>query len=426
MIRPQPVDLAPWPLGGLLVPDVEGGEELCHAATRGLPIDDRSEPTLLRYFELAAEDDTEGALSSLQALDGLEGDENVIVRYNQLVLDPSEARLSELRSLATEGPIADMVELAAFKSGLREDIPDTPHLDGELLASARIARATAALEAGDVHAASGLLDEAIQLARDSSPGLAAQLALSLVEIERQRGKGEDRLVELLRDSIELTAGEGFKTLTAEAQLELGVVLQEAGPQDHRRLTEASALFQDALLALDPESHPRAHGFAQMRLGLTYLSMPMHDAGDALRMGVATQALQRAVDVLDADREPDLWCSAASNLANAYQLLPSGHLGDNLDKAIGLYDDALGLRRGAGDPGGVARLLVNKAQAAASLERHDVAIASLEEACPLMAELRWSDDLNAARHMMEDLKRMTTARADDPAKSSAGPGGVNLA
>lgn len=413
MIRPQPVDLAPWPLGGLLIPDVEGGAALCAAATSGLS---HQPAPPLRFFELAGEDNAGGALQALEALDGLEGECGQILAYNRLVLDPSQSRLDQLRE-STGGALGDMVELAAFKAGLREDIPETPNLDGELLASARVAAATASLEQGDVHAASALLDEAMAESRDHSRGLSAQLALSLVEIERQRGKGEGRLVELLQGAIELTDGDGFATLKAEAKLELGVVLQEAGPQDPRRLKEASALFQDALSSLDAETHPRAHGFAQMRLGLTYLSLPMHDAGDALRMGVATQALKRAVQVLDAEREPDLWCAAASNLANAYQLLPSGHLEDNLGKAIGLYDKALQVRRMSEDPGGVARLLVNKAQAAASLGRSKDAIAALEEACPLMAELRWSNDLNAARHMMEDLKRIDTARADSPGQAN---------
>lgn len=406
MIRPQPVDLAPWPLGGLLIPDVDGGKELADAAVKGLA---HRASGAFRFWELAADDDAEGALAALDALDGLSGEDGLILEYNRLVLDPSPERLEALRAQCDAGALADLVELAAFKAGLRQDIPGCEHLDGELLASARVVAATSALESGDVHTAAARLDEAMELAASHSRGLSAQLTLSLVEIERQRGKGEERLVSLLRDAIEWTTGEGFQTLTAEAKLELGVVLQEAGPQDHTKLTEASALFQDALRGLDPEAHPRAHGFAQMRLGLTYLSMPMHDAGDALRMGVATQALKRAVDVLDREREPDLWCAAASNLANAYQLLPSGHLEENLGKSLGLYDEALEIRRASQDPGGVARLLVNKAQAAATLEQAEVAIAALEEACPLMAELRWSDDLSTARHMMEDLKRMATAR-----------------
>lgn len=403
MIRPQPIDLAPWPLGGLLLPETGGGPALAADAVAGREVEVTDD---LAFWAHAAEDNPIEAHASMAEYSG------PVVDYNRFVLAPSDSDLAALRA-TLDGAYGELLELAAFKCGLRTDLPEFTELDGELLASARGAAASAAMEAEDTHGAAYLLEEAIQLARPASRGLAAQLTLSLVEVERLRGKGFERLTELLRGALEDIGKTGFGTLRAELELELGVILQESSASDPRRIQEASKLFQSALLGLDPERHPRSHGFAQMRLGLTYLSMPMHDAGDALRMGVATQALRRAVEVLRPEREPDLWCSAAANLANAYQLLPSGHLADNIEKGIALYDQALEIRRADGDPYGTARLLMNKAQAAATLEKRTLAIEALAEACPLLAELRLSDELNTARHMMEDLRRQATT-AGDPA------------
>lgn len=403
MIRPQPIDLAPWPLGGLLVPDADGAQALAADAVAGLPAQPEGE---LSFWSLAAADDADGALT---ALEGLEGE---VAAYNRFVLAPSGEVLAELRA-QLDGPLAALLEVAAFRFGLRTDLPEIDGLDAELRASALAAFASAAMERGHVEEAAGLLAKAVEAARPASPGLAAQLGLSLVEVRRAMGADVDVQADGLRAAIADTGVDrrAHAALRGELQLELGSMLQESSASDPRRVQEASALFQDAIAGLDPALHPRAHGFAQMRLGLCYMAMPMRDAGDALRMGVATQALKRAVEVLDASREPDLWCSAAANLANAYQLLPSGHLADNLAKAIDLYDCALDLRRGSGDAYGTARLLINKAQAAASLEERSVAIEALEEACPLLAELRLTDELHQARHMMEDLRRQATVAGE---------------
>lgn len=400
MLRPQPIDLGPWPFGGLVLPDVPGAPEFAVALARG---ETPEVPAGLAFWEQARRDDGEAALLSLRDQEG------AVAAYNRLVLDPGPARLEEARAaVGDDAELAALTEVAAFKCGLREDLPDVTGLGAELLASAQAAAATAAAEAGDLARSRAALERGIAAARDASPALAAHLALSMLEVLRLGGAPADEQVAHLRAAdAALPEAPGFSALRGELRLELGITLQESAGHDRRRIVEASGLFQDAAARLDPETHRRAHGFAQMRLGISYLSMPMRDAGDALRMGVATQSLRRALEVFDEAREPELWCAAATNLANAFQLLPSGHQADNLREGIELYDRALALRGADDDPGGRARLLMNKAQAAASLEDHRVAIAALEEACPLLQELRLPAELNAARHMMEDLKRQLT-------------------
>ncbi|MEM1448525.1 MAG: hypothetical protein AAGI22_05400 [Planctomycetota bacterium] len=399
MIRPQPIDLSPWPLGGLLVPDVPGGRALAEAAVAGTSVDLTEEVT---FWAHAAGDDVDAALQGLDALAGaLEtGAERSIVEYDRFVLRPTADELERLRGEFT-GVLAELLEVAAFRCGLRGDLPEFEHLDGELLAAARATAASAAMEAGDEERADAALGAAIDLARGTSPGLAAQLLVSRLEGERARGADAATVTSLLEEALDTLGTDGFDALRAELQLELAVVLQETDP---RRLPDAAAMFQAAITSLDADLHPRAHGFAQMRLGLCYMSMPMADAGDALRMGVATQALKRAVEVLDETREPDLWCAAVTNLANAYQMLPSGHLSDNLGESVERYDRALAVRTADGDPVGHARLHVNRANACASLERFDEAVASLRIACPILQTAGAGEDFESARKLLQDLER----------------------
>ena len=135
MIRPQPIDLSPWPLGGLLVPDVPGGRALAEAAVAGTSVDLTEEVT---FWAHAAGDDVDAALQGLDALAGaLEtGAERRIVEYDRFVLRPTADELERLRGEFT-GVLAELLEVAAFRCGLRGDLPEFEHLDGELLAAAR-------------------------------------------------------------------------------------------------------------------------------------------------------------------------------------------------------------------------------------------------------------------------------------------------
>ena len=407
LLRPQPLGLTPWPHGGLLLPATAEARTLAEEVVR-MGRDPGPRGGALAFWSAARADDPEGAREAL-GQGGTEEDD--LGAYNDFVLSPTQERLDRLRT-TLDGTLAALLEIAAYHSGLDSRLPEPAALDGELRAVARAALATRALETGDADTAIQELALAAQDAQEASPGLAAQLLLSLQEIQRSvRGLSETS-IECLRKALALLGESGFDGVRAELQLELGGCLQETAARDPRRMTEAVALFQGALLHLDRERHRRAFGFAQMRLGLAYLSLPMRDAGDALRMGVATQALRESIDALSPQEEPELWCAAATNLANAYQILPSGHLSENLEQAIELYDRVLVLRPLETDPVGHARALVNRANAAATLERRSAAIADLTAALPILSRAGQTEELEAVRSMLDDLRRVAAGLVEE--------------
>ncbi|MCK5941776.1 MAG: tetratricopeptide repeat protein [Planctomycetes bacterium] len=405
--RPQALGLTPWPHGALLFEDADGVVAFSEAVVRDGAVPD-TVPDGLQYWSLAQRDSLQDARESLA------GDTAVsdpVRDYNHFVLAPSADRYETLRAAFTEAafqPLVELLDVAAYQAGVLQEVPEPRALDGELLAYACSVRAADHLErvapsTGDPGPALELLDQGIAAA-EASPGLAAQLSVSKAELLRASGAPVEVVEQCLRSAFERLPEKGFDSVRGELSLELGGLLQESSGVDRRRLTESVSWFQESLRLLDRTLHRRAYGFAQMRLGLAYLSMPMREAGDALRMGVATQSLRESIKTLNREQEPELWAAAATNLANAYQLLPSGHQAENLDESISLYSQILDLRPVDRDPLGHARTLANRANACASLSRFDQAIEDLSTACPLLQRFGGEQEWQASKGLLEDLKR----------------------
>ncbi|MCB0037306.1 MAG: tetratricopeptide repeat protein, partial [Anaerolineales bacterium] len=138
----------------------------------------------------------------------------------------------------------------------------------------------------------------------------------------------------------------------------------------------------ALYVFKRESHPEYFALCQTNLALAYLTMPMREASDQLRMGIAVQSLREAMEVYRPDTHPDQWASAQLNLANALQYLPSSHPAENLAQAVELYEEILAIRTPTGDPLGYARVQANQANALAHLGIFDHAQTKLNQALPI--------------------------------------------
>jgi tetratricopeptide (TPR) repeat protein len=137
--------------------------------------------------------------------------------------------------------------------------------------------------------------------------------------------------------------------------------------------------------LTRQNAPELYALAQNNLALAYLAMPLTEASDQLRMGIAVQALREALKVYKREAYPEQWASTQLNLANALQYLPSSHPEDNLSEAVGLYEEVLQARDPQRDPLGYARLLANQGNALAHLGIFDHAVPKLQQAAWLFAQ-----------------------------------------
>ena len=162
-------------------------------------------------------------------------------------------------------------------------------------------------------------------------------------------------------------------------------------------------YQEALQTLTRENAPDLYALAHNNLALAYLAMPMSEASDQLRMGIAVQSLREALKVYDRRQQPELWSSAQLNLANALQHLPTSHPEDNLIEAVELYEDLLSVRSRADDPIGFARLLANQGNALAHLGIFQHAETKLNEALNLFSMYGQNEEASVIADLLKEIE-----------------------
>jgi hypothetical protein len=164
--------------------------------------------------------------------------------------------------------------------------PEPGALDGELRAFVLMLQTTSLIERDEIGAPLPLLKEAVNTARQTSPEFAAQLLGQLATLEGERGAA--LAIQHYREALSIAAG----PCRAELSLQLGMALQDNSNGNRPALLEAVKAYQDALLfGITAERNPESFALLQNNLALAYLAMPMTEAGDQLRMGIAVQSLR---------------------------------------------------------------------------------------------------------------------------------------
>ncbi len=163
-------------------------------------------------------------------------------------------------------------------------------------------------------------------------------------------------------------------------------------------------YQAALAIVDEEEAPEIFAAAHVQLALCYLTMPMTEASDQLRIATAVQSLRHALRVYEPATHRDEWASAQMNLANALVYLPSAHQGDNLVEAVELYEQVLQVRDRLHDPLGYARVCANQGNALAHLGVFDHAQAKLHEARAIFEEFEDHEAVRSVREVLDEIAR----------------------
>ncbi|MEM8748623.1 MAG: hypothetical protein AAGF91_18115, partial [Actinomycetota bacterium] len=224
-----------------------------------------------------------------------------------------------------------------------------------------------------------LLVEAADAAETVGPALHGRVLGMVAEHRFRTQHAIEASIEWYDRAIEVLAPTNLAELRAGLQLERGLALHQLADAQPQRLMPAVRSYQSALIHFTESSHPEQFATANMHIGIAYLSIPMTDASDQVRLGVAVQSLRAALRVFSPDTHAWEWSSSKMNLANALQYLPSTHRGDNLAEAVEMYDDVLAQRSKISDPAGYGRVLANQANALAHLGRLDDATEKYEEA-----------------------------------------------
>ncbi len=398
LFHPQPLGIFPLPAGYLVIPATDGGADLCAALLQG-HVPERV-PDHLRFYTLALAGDADGARQLLA------GDLSPEARYNRFVLRSTPDDYARLRN-ELDGELGALLDLVAYTTGIIDQPPSPEGCRGEVAACILAAHAAHALEIDRREVAYAMLQRAVAEVRDVSPLFAAQLLGDLAEMQALNDV-PDAAIQSLRDALALIGRQSLPDVRAHLALRLGMLYQECAEGRRTMLLEASKCYQEALRFYTRDTAPELYALAQNNLALVYLAMPLTEASDQLRKGIAVQALREALTIYTRETHPDLWRRTQLNLANALQYLPSANLHDHLIEAVGLYDELLATCDPRCDPAGYARILANQGNALAHLGDFARARQQLSEARRLFAACNEVDAVTGVDEVLEEIARQEAA------------------
>ncbi|NOK80945.1 MAG: hypothetical protein GFH27_549287n26 [Chloroflexi bacterium AL-W] len=394
MIRPQPVGIFPLPASYLIVPSVAGADALCKQLLRGqIP---ENVPDSLCFYTLACAGETETAWQCLT-------DETPEGRYNRFILKSTPELYRDLHEELT-GELTLLLDVAAYTLGYIDVPPGAGEVDAELRAFVLMSQAAHALEYDDGDTAATVLQAAVDAARASSPLLAAQLLSNLAETQH-RYQGVSAIVaQNYRAALQLLDDSALSETRANVALSLGLTYHELAQGQRGALLEAVKCYQEALQVFSKTHYPELYALAQNNLALAYLSMPLIESSDQLRMGIAVQSLRETLKIYTPESHPEQWASAQLNLANALQYLPSSHPEDNLVEAVELYEAVIAVRDYTRDPFGYARVLANQGNALAHLGIFVHAKPKLQEALRVFTAYGDVDSATSLRSVLDEIEQ----------------------
>ena len=203
----------------------------------------------------------------------------------------------------------------------------------------------AALLAARIHARMGTALMAMP-AVDASPMLAARTALEA--------------------ALPTLAAEGAAEEMAEAEMNLGLALQNLAGCHKAHIQDAIGAYQRALRVFDRTRHPKEFAVLQNNLATAFLSIPFTDERGKLREALAVQAFEEGLVVVTLTDHPSEYAMLQNNLGNALQYVSSSHRIENGFRALDAYDEALKVRDRRTTPGEYANTIANKANCLANL------------------------------------------------------------
>ena len=399
-LRPQPIGIFPFPAANLLLPPVDVQSE---AALKSLLQGDLDGelPADWEFFRAAAT----GEIEAANELSSSTNETCPVSIFNRFVLNPTPKSHQSVRVMLT-GDLRELLDVAAYATGVTDSIASEFSMDGELLALALANSAAAEVEAEDYKSAQAKLKSAVAAAKQVSPVLAATLLSQLADIGVVTpGQSPALVVQDYREAIRLAGDCKLPMLLPELHTKMGMVLQNASNGQRGALLQAVNSYQAALQSgINEAEHPELFAQLQNNLGLAYLSMPAMGASNQLRNGIAVQSFRHALKIYTIEEHPDMWASVSMNLANALQYAPSSHPEENLIQAVETYEEILQVRTRAKDPVAYALVLLNQANALAHLGMFKPALEKLAEAYKLF---HWYDQLeqaNAARELVEQINQ----------------------
>ncbi len=251
-----------------------------------------------------------------------------------------------------------------------EDEAATPAERAEMLMEIAMGLQRRPKTPDQLHSAVELYDRALSICPVAEELLRARItARKGTALQAMPGHGTSPL-EAARDAyqaaIPVLASLGLPEEVAEAEMNLGVVLQSLASEGRARITDAISAYQRALRTFDRTHHKQEFAILQNNLATAFLSIPFTDDRAKMREALAVQAFEEALKVINLIDNPSEYAMLQNNLGNALQYASSSHVVENNLRALDAYDEALKVRTRATTPLEYANTIANKANCLANL------------------------------------------------------------
>jgi tetratricopeptide (TPR) repeat protein len=215
-----------------------------------------------------------------------------------------------------------------------------------------------------LHAAVELYDKALAVCPESQELLRARITArkgtALQAVPEEGTECLDRARADFDTAIPILMRLGTPEEVAEAEMNLGVVVQALAGAGRARITDAISAYQRALRTFNGAKHPKEFAILQNNLATAFLSMPFTDERSKMREALAVQAFEEGLKVVDLIDHPSEYAMLQNNLGNALQYASSSHVIENNLRALEAYDEALKVRTRETTPLEYANTIANKA------------------------------------------------------------------
>lgn len=218
--------------------------------------------------------------------------------------------------------------------------------------------------AEQLHAAVELYDKALAVCPDRQGLLRARITArkgtALQAIPEEGAECLERARADFETAIPILTQLGAPEEVAEAEMNLGVVVQALAGANRARITDAISAYQRALRTFNGAKHPEEFAILQNNIATAFLSMPFTDERSKMREALAVQAFEEGLKVVDLINHPSEYAMLQNNLGNALQYASSSHAIENNLRALEAYDEALKVRTRETTPLEYANTIANKA------------------------------------------------------------------
>lgn len=194
----------------------------------------------------------------------------------------------------------------------------------------------------------------------------ARMATALMATPSEDAGPLESARDALETSIAVFNSHGSAEELAEAEMNLGLVLQNLAGLNKAPIQDAISAYQRALRSFKKDKFPKEFAILQNNLATAFLSIPFTDDSGKMREALAVQAFEEGLSVVTLVDHPSEYAMLQNNLGNALQYVSSSHRVENGFRALDAYDEALKVRTKRDTPGEYANTISNKANCVSNL------------------------------------------------------------